>query len=141
MSNCMMLKTREIAKIYSYVGLTYTSNTWGKRFIMIVMILLNCVGCVVTWVTCVRGLPGSVSEWVVWVKFLRGLPRLRGSKYLLRGSWCLRGLRGSKFFVWIQIFLRGSLRGSKFFTWVQNFFVGQLLFTRRDHFTILQLIT
>ena len=32
------------------------------------------------------------------------------------------------------------LRGSKFFTWVQSFCVGQLLFTRRDYFTILLLI-
>ena len=36
-----------------------------------------------------------------------------------------------------------SSRGSKIFPWIKYFFffcVGQLLFTRRDYFTILQLI-
>ena len=37
LSNCMMLKTRAITKICSCAELTYTSNTWGKRFIMIVI--------------------------------------------------------------------------------------------------------
>ena len=39
MSNCMMLKTRAITKICSCAELTYTSNTWGKTFIMIVIML------------------------------------------------------------------------------------------------------
>ena len=33
----MMLKTRAITKMYSCAELTYTSNTWGKRFITIVI--------------------------------------------------------------------------------------------------------
>ena len=37
LSNCMMLKTRAITKICSCAELTYTSNTWGKRFIIIVI--------------------------------------------------------------------------------------------------------
>ena len=50
MSNCMMLKTCAITKICSCTELTYTSNTWGKRFIMIVImshyfeIFTNCQG-------------------------------------------------------------------------------------------------
>ena len=37
LSNCMMLKTRAITKICSCAELTYTWNTWGKRFIIIVI--------------------------------------------------------------------------------------------------------
>ena len=49
---------------------------------------------------------------------------------------------GNNFYVGCvgQNFLLGSLRGSKVFAWVQNFLVGQVLFTGRDYFTILQLI-
>ena len=38
LSNCMMLKIRAITKICSCAELIYTSNTCGKRFIMIVII-------------------------------------------------------------------------------------------------------
>ena len=41
--------------------------------------LLNHMNCVVTMVTCVRGCVST------WVEVLRGLRRLRGSKYFLRG--------------------------------------------------------
>ena len=37
LSNCMMLKIRAITKICSCAELIYTSNTCGKRFIMIVI--------------------------------------------------------------------------------------------------------
>ena len=65
--------------------------------------LLNRVGCVLTWVTSVGGLRGSVGLWVAWVKFLRGLRGLRRSKYFLRGpkSFCVGLCVG-------QVFLRGS---------------------------------
>ena len=33
-----------------------------------------------------HGLHGYVGTWIPWVKILRGLRRLRGSKYFLRGS-------------------------------------------------------
>ena len=59
------------------------------------MIMLNRVGCVVTWFTWVRGLRGLASVWVARVKFLRGLRGLRGSKYFLRGSI---------FFTWVKVF-------------------------------------
>ena len=41
---------------------------------------------------------GKVHARVAWVKFLRGLRELRGSKYFLRG------LRGSRFFAWVNFF-------------------------------------
>ena len=93
----------------------------------------------VTWVTWVRGLCGSTGPWVAWVKFLCGLRRLRGSKYFLH---VLAFYVGNNFYMGCvgQNFLRGSLRESKVFAWVQNFSVGQVLFTGRDYFTILQLI-
>ena len=61
---------------------------------------------------------GSVVAWVTWVRDLCG-----------------------SLGVWVAYvkFLRG-LRGSNIFAWVNFFCVGQLLFTRRDYFTILQLI-
>ena len=39
LSNCMMSKTRAITKICRCAELTDTLNTWGKRFIMTVIIL------------------------------------------------------------------------------------------------------
>ena len=90
------------------------------------------------------GCMGQIFTWVAG---------LHGSKYFLHGSTFYVGdnfyvvcmgpiylCMGQIFFAWVQIFLCGSLRGSKFFTWVQNFCDGQLLFTRRDCFTTLQLI-
>ena len=88
----------------------------------------------VTWVTCVRGLPESVGLCVAWVKFLRELCELRGLNIFYVGqhvTWVIifRGLRGSNIF----------LRGSKFFVWVNfltwvnifceglSFWVGQFL--------------
>ena len=97
--------------------------------------LLNRVGCVVTWVTWVSGCVGFVGQifmcvaWVTWVKifftWLIIVTLVTWAKYV---------------FAWVKMFLRGSFRGSKTFMWVQNFCVGQLLFTRPDYFTILQLI-
>ena len=66
------------------------------------------MGCVVTWVTWVRGLGESVGAWVAWVKFLRGLRELHGSKYFLRGYH----------FTWVIIFT--------WVAWVQQFMLGSI---------------
>ena len=87
-------------------------------------IVKSCVGCVVTWVLWVRGLRGSIFTWAAWVNFYMGCMGqifLRGSNFFLSGSIS---------FTWVQNFLRGSI----------FFCLSQLLFTRRDYFTILQLI-
>ena len=74
-----------------------------------------------------RGLSGNVGYVGAWVIFLRGLRGLRGSKYFLRGqhsTWVIY----FTWIAWVKYILRGSLRGSK------------ILFTRRDYFSILQLM-
>ena len=63
-----------------------------------------------------------IFEWIEWVKYIF--------------AWIL---------AWVKIFCAGAkfFRGSKIFAWsffYFFFFVGQLLFTRWDYFTILQLI-
>ena len=75
------------------------------------MNLLNRMGSVVTWVAWV-----IIFTWVAKVKYIFALV-----------------------FVWVKNFYVGPkfFRGSNFFFF---FCVGQLLFTRRDYFTILQLI-
>ena len=65
----------------------------------------------------------------------------------LRRSNFYSGCVGEMFLRGSNFYLRGSLRGPKnfyvgpkFLCESTYFYVGQLLFTRRDYFTILQLI-
>ena len=67
--------------------------------------LLNCVSCVVTWVT-------FVGAQVAWVKFLRGL---HGSKYFLRGSIFYMSHHFYVSCVGQVYFMRRPLHESKFF--------------------------
>ena len=92
--------------------------------------LLNCVDCVVTWVTWVRELHGQIFRWVTWVKYF-----LRGSTFYVGLNFCV-GCMVKYIFAWIKLFCVGPtfLHGPFFFC------VGQLLFPRRDYFTLLQLI-
>ena len=69
-------------------GHNFITQNLFNECLLVAGSLLNRVGCVVTRVTWVCGLRGSVGAWVEWVKFLRGLHGLRGSKYFLCG---LRG--------------------------------------------------
>ena len=45
--------------------------------------LPNYVGCVVSRITCLRGLRGFLALWAEWIELLR---ELRGSKYFFGGS-------------------------------------------------------
>ena len=87
-----------------------------------ILSLLNCVGCVVTW------LRGSVGPWVEWVNFLRGLRGLRGSIYFLRGLIFYVGHNfyvgcvGQVYFCVGPDFLRGSLLGSTFIYQMRLFY-------------------
>ena len=98
-------------------------NTWWPRSV-----------CQIQESTKLRGLRGNVGyvgpwvAWVAWVNFLRWLSGYVGQDIFYVGCvgqiwFCV----GPKFFAWV-------------FAWVQNFCVSQLLFTRSDYFTILQLI-
>ena len=77
-----------------------------------------------------------MGAWVAWVELLRGLRKLRGSKYFLRGHNFYVGcvgkklLRGSIFFTRVKIFClsQNFLRGRRFlhgsFFWVGEKGVG-----------------
>ena len=71
------------------------------------------MGCVVKWVTWVRGLRGPVCAWVTWVKILCALRGLGGSKYFLRGSTCYVGHN----FTWVA-WVKYIFAWANFFTWV-----------------------
>lgn len=77
--------------------------------------LLNRMGCMVTVITWVCGLRGSVGPWFVWVKFLHGL---HGSKYFLHrltfyvGPNFYVGCVRQIYFCESQNFLHGSFHGS-----------------------------
>ena len=80
--------------------------------------LLNRVGCVVTWVTWVSGLWGSVGTWVAWVKIYVGCVSYVGQNIFYVGHNFYVGCVGQiyfcvgpEFFAWV-------------FAWVTIFCVG-----------------
>ena len=99
-----------------------------------------------TWVTWVRGLRRCVG--CVGQFFTRELRVGYVSENIFYvGHKFYAGCVGQIYFCVSQVLLRESLRGSKCFMWFKNFCVGQvffcfgqLLFTRRDYFTVLQII-
>ena len=67
--------------------------------------LLNRVGCVVTWVTCVRGLRGSAGAWVAWIILYTWVAWVK--------FFCMR----QKFFVWVFAWVKIFYVDPKFLRW------------------------
>ena len=87
--------------------------------------MLSCVGCVVTWVTLVRGLCESVGACVAWIKFYVGYLGQNNFYVSQHITWviiCTWVARIKYIFAWVKIFCVGQfsyvgqhfLRGSKF---------------------------
>ena len=87
--------------------------------------LLNCMGCVVTCVTWVRGLPGSI--------FYVGCVGYVGPDIFYVGQnfrWAIifTWFPWVKYiFAWVRNFLRKSLRGSEIFAWVNFYLFDEII--------------
>ena len=83
-----------------------------------------------------------MGDWVAWVRKLRGSNFYVGCVGYVGHNFCV-GSVGQIYFCLGLCVRQNILSMSKTFAWVFFFFfffVGQLLFTRWDYFTILQLI-
>ena len=78
---------------------------------------LNRVGCVVMWVTSVRGLLGSVGAWVAWVKFLRGSTFYVGHNFYVGYVGQIYFCVGPNFFAWVFAWVKIFYVGPKFLRW------------------------